>query len=707
MIATLYQMLPWWLSIFIIGTICMPVTARLFASLFDKGYIFSKILGIIILSYTMFVLGTLHILPFTAYSLYLLLGIFLLYTALYGRIKKVGTLYASSWKIFLIEEFLFSAGLFVWSLVRGFQPDIHGLEKFMDFGFVNSLLRTTYFPPRDMWLTPLPINYYYFGHLCTAVLTRLTNLPSNITFNLMIATLFSFTLTASFSFGGNLFYLLKKTGLKTFLLTGLLTAILVTFAGNLQTLYTFFTPYQNDNPVPPTQLTFSPQTFPNSYWYPNATRFIYHTIHEFPLYSFVVSDLHGHVLDIPIVFLILTSMLVIVTKPIGNWKMEIGNSLLLGGLAGVAYMTNAWDGLIYLLVSAFVMLLITHRHKYTFLKTVSFLFLLVASFIVTTLPFSVFFKPFASQIGLNCAPQFLLNIGHLGPLIFEQGYCQVSPLWQLAILYGFFFFFFVLLGIFLMLQRRKNSLSSTDVFVFGLGVLGFLLIIAPEFVYLKDIYTTYFRANTMFKMVYQSFILLSLVSSYCIVRISNIQYPISNIRKLITIIFLLLTTVLLSLVLIYPYFAITSYYNNLKDFKGLDGTKYLQTLYPDDYAAIQWINAHIKGQPVMLEAQGDSYTDYERISANTGLPTILGWTVHEWLWRGTYDVVPQRVADIQAIYESADLATTKTLLHKYNVIYVYIGGLERTKYPALNEEKFSKLGKLIYSNKTVRIYEIY
>ena len=42
----------------------------------------------------------------------------------------------------------------------------------------------------------------------------------------------------------------------------------------------------------------------------------------------------------------------------------------------------------------------------------------------------------------------------------------------------------------------------------------------------------------------------------------------------------------------------------------------------------------IEGQPVVLEANGDSYSDYERVSAMTGLPTVLGWYVHEWLWRG-------------------------------------------------------------------------
>ncbi len=173
----------------------------------------------------------------------------------------------------------------------------------MDYGFINSILRSTYFPPKDMWMTPLYINYYYFGHLMTAVATLLSGLPSNITFNLMLSSIFAFTLTGSFSLGANLVYLLNKSQVSTikhltskYIFAGLLSAVLVTGAGNLHTLYTLFTPYQNDSPVPPTQLVFAPQTFPNQYWYPNATRFIYHTIHEFPIYSFVVSDLHGHVI---------------------------------------------------------------------------------------------------------------------------------------------------------------------------------------------------------------------------------------------------------------------------------------------------------------------------------------------------------------------------------------------------------------------------
>ena len=72
----------------------------------------------------------------------------------------------------------------------------------------------------------------------------------------------------------------------------------------------------------------------------------------------------------------------------------------------------------------------------------------------------------------------------------------------------------------------------------------------------------------------------------------------------------------------------------------------MEAVFPEDVSAIRWLNENVEGTPVVLEANGDSYSDYERVSAMTGLPTVLGWYVHEWLWRGNTDDLNQRAADI-------------------------------------------------------------
>lgn len=719
----------WWFVIFILGIIFLPLTFTLFNNLFDKGYIFSKVLGMVMVSYGTLILSLSHILPFTTPQIVFIILICIGFNFFFFRKNSIEII-KNNWKIFLFEEVLFLVGLISWSFVRSHTPDIHGLEKFMDFGFLNSILRTDYFPPKDIWFTPYPINYYYFGHLITAVLTKISSIPSNISYNLMIATLFSFTFVCSFSIGLNLIYFYLKSLFldkrillpqKTIIIfSGLLTAFLVSLSGNLQTVYSFFSNYSTENVLPFWRLPFSPQTFPNNYWYPNATRFIYNTIHEFPLYSFVVSDLHGHVLDIPIVLLTIALLLSIFVNPKilkSNSLHFIGKLILISFLLAIMYMTNVWDGVIYLLLCVFILIgllvkSLNSSKEISFYGFFKYLIILIVEFFIFALPFNLTFKPFASGIGIICPPQFLTDLGKIGPFLFEIGHCQKSPWWQILILHGFFYFFVVSFLIIMIRKIKiKNSyigfrkISPSDGFVLILVILSTILIIIPEFAYLKDIYPAHYRANTMFKLTYQEFIMLSIFSSYLIIRlVLNLRNNVRNNKFFI--IYYFITIILLTLVFIYPTFSIGSYYNNLQVNHGLDGTKYLATLYPGDYKAIQWINKKIKGQEVILEAQGDSYTDFARISSNTGLPTVLGWTVHEWLWRGTYEIPAPRISEVQTLYETQDIDVIKQLINKYKITYIYIGSLEKQKYPALSEEKFRKIGKLIYHNNEVRIYKI-
>ena len=694
--------LKWWMVLFIIGLSFLPITSKIFSNFIDRGYIFSKILGIGVLSYLVFVLGTFHILSFSRLNVFLIL-VFLLGINIFF-IKRQKKLSEVVLKTVILEEVIFILALLSWAFIRGTTPDIRGLEKFMDFGFINSTLRSDYFPPKDMWFTPLPINYYYFGHLIIAVLTKLADIKSSITFNLSVASIFAFTFVGSFSIGANLFYqMTDKIKMPRIIVAGILTAVFATLAGNLQTIYAFFPSYSGENPPPFWQLIFSPNSFPNAYWYPNATRFIYHTIHEFPIYSFVVSDLHAHVLSLPFVITIIAVLLSVFLRPsIGNWKLEIGNLLTISFLLAVLYMTNTWDTVTYFLLSALVIFYIQWKKNSLASSILNLLFIAISTFIFI-LPFSINFKPFTQGIGIICPPQFLVNLGRLGPFIFEANNCQHSPIWQLFILYGFFLFWIVAFVLFI--RERKMKIKESDIFILLLIALSLALIVLPEFVYIKDIYSGHYRANTMFKFVYQAFIMLQISSAYIIFRILT-RVKETKVIHLQTLIIFILGLFLSFLVLSYPAFAINSYYNGAKNYSGFDGEKYLQTLYPNDYLAINWLNKNIKGQPVILEAQGDSYTDFARISVNTGLPTVLGWTVHEWLWRGTYNIPAPRITDIHTLYTTSDVNITQQLLKKYDISYVYVGDMERQKYPTLDEDKFMKLGKVVFQTGTTKIYRI-
>ena len=67
---------------------------------------------------------------------------------------------------------------------------------------------------------------------------------------------------------------------------------------------------------------------------------------------------------------------------------------------------------------------------------------------------------------------------------------------------------------------------------------------------------------------------------------------------------------------------------------------------------------------VVLEANGDSYSGFERVSASTGLPTILGWYVHEWLWRNNTDDLNVKRDDVETIYTGTDQNQIQSLLRE-------------------------------------------
>lgn len=687
----------WYIQLFLLGLIFLPTTFLIFRNFKDRGYSFSKIIATLFTSYFVFFLATTKILPFIKSTIIIILFISVLMNLFLIRKVQIVKIIRENWKIFIFEELLFIFCFVFWTYIKSHEPSLQTLEKFMDFGFINSTLRTNFLPAQDMWLAGSSINYYYFGHFIVAFLTKLSEIPSYITYNLMLITIFSYTVTLTFSIAITLFF--QNTALKIKeVLSAILTAALVAFSGNLHTLYAFFTQYLQKEVLPITSITFSPLTFPNNYWYPNATRFIPFTIHEFPLYSFVVSDLHGHVSDIPVVLFGLAIILEIFLSK----KIKHLNLIILSLALSIMYMTNTWDAPIYgLLVSLVIFIKYFYALKNitrTVQKSLLPIILVILFTVLFSLPFSASFKPFVSGIGIMCAPDFLTEIGKIGPFLFETNHCQHSPLWQLTILYGFFYFFATVLIISLIRQWKKKKIATQDMFVLALITISTILIILPEFLYVKDIYPEHYRANTMFKLTYEAFIMLSIVAGYTIMKITTGRKN-----------FLLLgaTFVLLLLVFLYPFFAIRSYYANLKTYHGLNGISYLKNLREQDHNAIMFINKNITNQPIILEAQGDSYTDYGRISANTGLPTILGWTVHEWLWRGSYNAIAPRIADIKTLYETPDLALTKKLLKKYNVSYVYIGDLEKQKYKNLQENKFDKLGKIIFEEKETKIYQLF
>ena len=697
--------LVWYCMLGLIGLIFLPITGRVFSRFFDDGgYPFAKTIGIISISYMAFLLGTLKLVSFTKGGVFGILLAFVILN-LVIVVKNQVTPFADIFKTKLIifEEVLFFVSFLFWVFVRGQEPSLHSLEKLMDFGFINAIYNSVYFPPHDMWLSGATINYYYFGHLAAATLSKLTPIATASTYNLILATIFALSITQIFSLGSTLSKAFVKSARGRFI-AGLLASLVVNFGGNLHTIYLFTKGYPNDKPVPFWEILskFNPQ----NYWYPNATRFIPFTIHEFPIYSYVVADLHGHVFDIPFILLtIAVTYIFLIYKKKGG-VLTIPFSLIFGFLLAINYMTNALDGPIYLLLVALVSLFVYPKIVH-YLQQMA---IVAGSFVVFSLPFSLFFKPFTKGIGVNCAPQFLTKIGKLGPFLFETNNCQHSLWWMFMLLWGFFLFnglfFTYFFGRKVFDALSKKELSDKEIAMVLIGsffILGTFLIIIPEFFYIKDIYPAHFRANTMFKLGYQAFIMMGIAST---MTIFYIKKTVLKKRSFPYLAYVFLLIPQLFLIGVYPYFAIKSYYGTLQKTPTTDGTAWLQVATPDYSEIIAYLRTHAPTGAVILEAQGDSYTDFNVVSSYTGLPTVGGWYVHEWLWRGQPETLSQRIPDIETIYKNSDIQAIRTVLLKYNITYIIYGPNEREKYGTSNETLLPTLGEKIFTTQSGASYII-
>ncbi|MDD4106550.1 MAG: DUF2298 domain-containing protein, partial [Candidatus Shapirobacteria bacterium] len=142
MLSDLSFIITWWLTIFGLSLLSLPFIFYFFDKFWDHGYIFSKTLSLVLTTYLILVSGIFKILPFNNISLFVIIIFLVLVDVLFLLNKKrylwFLKIIKSKYKLFLSQELLFLTILTLWSYIRSFAPDIEGLEKYMDWGFVNS-----------------------------------------------------------------------------------------------------------------------------------------------------------------------------------------------------------------------------------------------------------------------------------------------------------------------------------------------------------------------------------------------------------------------------------------------------------------------------------------------------------------------------------------------------------------------------------------
>ena len=710
----------WYLLALVLGAAAMPLTGRLFRRFQDRGWMFSKVTAIAVSGFLTWFLVAVKIIKFTTMTcIVVTLVCAAASLILYCREQKAGfeCIPFAHLDLVYAEELLFFAAFLLWTYFAGFHPAAYGTEKFMDYGFMEAMMRSKTLPTTDLWYSQGKINYYYGGQYFAVFLTKLSGAKVELTYNLMRTFVAGLAFAMSFSLVHQMVTdRLGKTGSrwkKTLpSVTGILAGISVSIAGNMH--------YVVYGQIIPFIRKLKGEEV-SSYWFPDATRYIGFnpdvedkTIHEFPCYSFVLGDLHAHVVDIMFVLLLLGLLYawmkkVRTTELSGEsmsrrkfWKKQLLMPQLLatGALLGMFHWTNYWDFVIYFVVTcgaALFMNIIGQKGKIRWALGVTAAqaaeILILATVII--LPFTLQFDTSNMVQGIALAQHH--SLPH-----------------QLLVLWGLPGILTILFVVSLLIEKLRGaeqkslyhlltSIRLPDLFAVLMGLCAIGLVLIPELVYVRDIYENgNARANTMFKLTYQAYIMFGMTMIYVIFRLLVIGK--NKILKVLAFIGLFL------FVWTCGYFgnSVHSWFGEVwkpSQYKGLNATAFLETDFPEDVNGIRWLKENISDAPVVLEANGDSYSEYERVSAMTGLPTIMGWYVHEWLWRGNLSDLNAKIEEIQEIYTSTDETRVKELLEEYNVSYIFVGSCERNKYGAdMNNDLLKSLGEVVFQDSEYPTY---
>jgi uncharacterized membrane protein len=736
----------WWLILLAIGWASWPYAAALLPKgTFLNGYWAAKTLGLVVISLVLWLGGHWAGTPLSRVT-----GLAaLVLVALGGCVILWRKRPRPAWhserrntiRSIAVAELGFAALLLLAVVARSLKPDLDSLEKFMNVAFINSILRSEGLPAADPWLAGESINYYYFGHYAYATLTALSGLKTEIAYNLGMATTSALTASLSFTLGQALVHSRlasrKVTALQRRLgesMGAVLTLALILLGGNG---HAFF--YSEKGPGKGLLRMLESRgvivgNLDQAYWFPNATRFIGYnpdtadkTIHEFPFYSFLVGDLHAHVINLSFVLLFLLVLLGFLDhqkahQPSGpgihrlancwtQWPWLTAASVLLA----VFMMANYWDFVLYWPV-AMIAILAANLIPAESGPAVAWLArvgcAVAQGAAVTALafllawPFNATFVPMTSQIAVTESRTPFLQLFVLwGPLILAASLAIAAhpPRWRADPLNPVF--------------------PWADWLVLAAGLFALALILAPERVYVVDIYGGEFkRANTMFKLTYQAFVLLAVVWAQGLALSAAQWRPGSGLAWRTAA-----GLVMAALLVVPAWYAPVATkqwlgHPELMKQQGLDGLGPLSRKnsaqvsgeqageLADDVAAIQWLNDQVSGQPVILEAAGSSYSDAARISTFTGLPTVLGWETHEWLWRtssampdayGT--LVSPRQADIRTFYTTTDPQERREQIERYQIAYIVVGQLERNAYGPLDELGLDATGTIVFERPTLKI----
>ena len=758
----------------LIGWLAWPLAAGVLRGLPGRGYGLARALGLLVLSYTYWLLGVLGVIPNSDRALWgvtAMLAVTGLAGWWFGR-RELAAEARRNWRHILLVEALFALFLVLYALHKAHDPAIDHTEEPMDFALLNAMVRSPRFPPSDPWLAGHAVSYYYLGYLTVSVVGRLAGVPTAIGYNLGLAHTLALTVAGGY---GVLYGLLRASGTdwrrRATHAAAILGALGIALAGNGEGLLEAL---RARGALPDAlarwfgvpglaEAALTGSWLPEGTWWWRASRVVYDAnilgktptvITEFPAFSLMLGDLHPHVMALPYqvlgvglaaalyalgrrratpqrrdrIALAVTALGLGALGFLNTWDLPtwialgalafVGGRLHKGATAG-----HAWrDGALLgggMLAAAILLYLPFYRDLNSQAQGIGLAYYAKTPLRQFALCFAPWLLPVTVEVmitagtlrrltlvrravalwaGIVVVPWALTGLlGGPGRLIMGLGVAAVSGSWLWVVLGAAL----ALLGARLLWgQQREDEAPTMAGWMSGVVLLLALgLVYLCEFAYLRDLFGT--RMNTVFKLYYQAWVLMGVGAALAVYR----QWRSGGWRRNAVYI----ASMFLMLTFYYPVVAAYTRGDGYRGAASLDGTAYLREASPAEYGAYRRLDAAATSYDVVIEAPGEEYrADTSRLSAWTGVPTVLGWPGHEAQWRGNTEWLPGRLADLETIYTSADRAAVERALRAYGATYLYVGPYERERYGVDAERRawYEAWLETAYAAGDVRLYRL-
>ena len=680
------DLIAFWAVSLLLGALALPIAMVLFRRLPDAGVALAIPLGVVLTAYAYFILRVIGVVPYGRAGFVAGPVALLLVSALFARRDRR---FRSSLRRALPASVsvvgLFTMLFFGFVAYRAYVSEIGGTEQPMDFLYLNTALFSKDYPPEDPWLSGHDASYYYFGYVQVAELTALSNVPASTGYNLGLGYVFAAAGTAAASLAfAFVRWTLGARGRPWAFLAGGTAVVLLLFIGSLSAPFEWSAAHGNTNrglyeaaglewmiPCPPgARAADSPECYTGAVnprtteWYPTefwfwwrGSRIIPNTITEYPFFSFLLGDLHPHVMSIPLVMLVLAlAMSVWRGRSALEWRTHGGAALegvVVALLFGALAFTNAWDVLTFSGLFGVVVFARNLRAR-PFLSalaaTASYLGPLAALGYLAYLPWWLTFTSQADglfpyigagtrpahavlQFGVLFAGSALLLLQFRGGSDRSRGFdTALNTLWvplaplllwiTLALVRGelkdavdargsggwvtlavYAAFTWVLATMFVTLARERGRAGAPAALglVAAFGALGGLLSYGAELFYIGDVFRGVTpRLNTIFKLGYQAWMLLALAGAVGLALALRSAFA---ERRRVGFLAVPAAAVLL-VALVYPVLAIANRTDGLTRRTDIDGLAFLARDRPDEYALIRWMETHVLPGEVVVEASG-------------------------------------------------------------------------------------------------------